>query len=984
MVFRIGQRARILVFLACLGVASPSVSGQVGRQTTVSVEGNELRTRAAYCVSNCRQPDGTVGVAFGLPDIVWTYDDDVHPAPIPESLGLSETVNSAWVGQDLNEHALQRFIIDGNGVPTQTIPGVTPSELVVAAAQEADLVVYLEEMTSVVLRGYDSQSNIPLWTFSVPSPYTNINRDSLAVSRDGSVVAVAVRDDGPPEATRVYFLSGVTGALIDSIDYADRVASVDLTDDGSSCLVMNQGNARLVDTSNGTDSMVGNTLGSTSPARISGDGDVVVMGGFLELRVLVHNGVVYETAVHHMDNSMAFQAVGVSRDGSTAVVMGVDFTAGYLETVTLVFDISSESLIDQHTTTGTGGLQDVPSDVAISDDGEVIAVASWGVEGNEHPEVMVFDRDVNLIGSLDTVGSALALDMTGDGAYLVAGSKAIHANISGSGGSTTMYQVYERCTPGVRYVDIDAAPGGDGSSWASAFNDLQDALDASCAGVDIYVAEGTYRPSQAIEESDARSVTFVLIDGVALYGGFAGGETSLDERDPVAHETILSGDIAGNDVAAGDRFADNAYHVVWANGVSGSAILSGFTVTGGLADGPSGPQQRGGGAHIEDASPTITHCRFLGNRAMQRGGGVYNRNGHPLISDCEFRFNEAGILGGGGLYNDIQGADIRRCGFYSNTTTSSGGAVHNFGSFVIAMSDCEFVDNRASAGGAIANNAGPNLTLVNGFFAGNVANAGGLGPAFGGAMMNLGGTTHLFNCAFVGNRAEAGSTLTAGGAMLNYSNTGTFYNCTWFGNDATESGGGMLNVDASDIQLHSCLLWGNTDTMGSNNGETAQIFLEESKDPNVLSVAYSSIQGWTGTIVGLFNDANDPMFVDPDGADNMLGTADDNLRLLPSSPAINTGQPLVPPMAEFGDLAGRPRVLCEPVDRGAYESGLADFDCDGDVDLFDLADMQICFSGGEALMPPACHQFDADNDGQVDLGDWQALMSEMTGALVQP
>src|SRR5690606_7714723 len=110
----------------------------------------------------------------------------------------------------------------------------------------------------------------------------------------------------------------------------------------------------------------------------------------------------------------------------------------------------------------------------------------------------------------------------------------------------------------VIHVDADAAPGGDGASWATAFHDLQDALAIAQAGDEVWIAEGLYKPT----EGSDRTATFTLMSGVALYGGFDGTETQREERDWEANVTVLSGDVG----VPGDS-TDNAYHVVTASGV---------------------------------------------------------------------------------------------------------------------------------------------------------------------------------------------------------------------------------------------------------------------------------------------------------------------------------------------------------------------------------------------------------------------------------
>lgn len=235
--YRNSSAIHLLIVLMGL-LTTTSAQAQVGRRTIATIKSDNIRHVVDYGTVQFQEGKGQalLNVASAVPGIVWTFDDIIHPAPVPDSVSLSTIVNSAWVGQDLNLQRLQRFLIDGNGIPLQEIPGVFSSEVVVEAAKDADLAVWLVETSSVVVEAYNSLSNVPLWTFSVPAPFTNINNQSISVSRDGSVVCVAVRDNGPPEITRVYLLNGATGAELKHLDYANRIVSVDLVDDGSACL----------------------------------------------------------------------------------------------------------------------------------------------------------------------------------------------------------------------------------------------------------------------------------------------------------------------------------------------------------------------------------------------------------------------------------------------------------------------------------------------------------------------------------------------------------------------------------------------------------------------------------------------------------------------------------------------------------------------------------------------------------------------------
>ncbi len=156
----------------------------------------------------------------------------------------------------------------------------------------------------------------------------------------------------------------------------------------------------------------------------------------------------------------------------------------------------------------------------------------------------------------------------------------------------------------ILYVNASAAIAGDGMRWETAFTDLQHALDAAVSGDEIWVAAGTYKPTN----SSDRTVSFILKSGVKIYGGFAGGEKALRERSSDPSLTILSGDIGTIGVDT-----DNSYHVVYADGVTG-AVLDGFTVTLGRGEGTSYSDRNGAGMYNYESSLTIANCIFRDNQ----------------------------------------------------------------------------------------------------------------------------------------------------------------------------------------------------------------------------------------------------------------------------------------------------------------------------------------------------------------------------------
>ncbi|MEA3376525.1 MAG: right-handed parallel beta-helix repeat-containing protein [Chloroflexota bacterium] len=264
-----------------------------------------------------------------------------------------------------------------------------------------------------------------------------------------------------------------------------------------------------------------------------------------------------------------------------------------------------------------------------------------------------------------------------------------------------------RANPGFIYVDADAGPGGDGSSWGDAYTDLQEGLKVARPGDEIWVAEGVYYPA---DSPDDRAAAFEIRAGVALVGGFAGTEKERDERDWAAHVTVLSGDLDRNDITDANGVVtrtlnivgNNAYHVVTADGVPETAVLDGFTITAGYADGSSDLQDRGGGMLGVDSSPTVRHVTFSGNKAMTGdGGGMVNVGSHPTLTNVVFSGNRA-TWGGGGMANSGTSSPTLTNVTFSGNRAVEGGAIHNADSSP-ALVNAILWGNEASTGAQIHN-----------------------------------------------------------------------------------------------------------------------------------------------------------------------------------------------------------------------------------------------------------------------------------------
>ena len=391
------------------------------------------------------------------------------------------------------------------------------------------------------------------------------------------------------------------------------------------------------------------------------------------------------------------------------------------------------------------------------------------------------------------------------------------------------------------YVNGLAGGANTGDSWIDAYTDIQTALGSAVIGDEIWVAAGTYKPTAGTD----RAISFMMRDGVSMYGGFAGDEASLEQRDWTANKTTLSGDIGVQ-----EDNTDNTYNVVVG---ANDTTFDGFTVTAGNANvGLWVNTSQGGGMYNYQCSPTVANCIFIANSAKQFGGGIANSYFSGTVTNCTF---------------------------ISNTASAGGGMDNRLGWGEPIVSGCRFISNSAESGGGLYNRA-CSPVVANCIFRGNMAdNAGG-------AIGSYNSIQVFMNCMISGNSAQYG-----GGMHLGVQEV-SIINCSLSGNTASNKGGGIYHNSSTSI-LTNCILWGNSGINGS------QIYNYDSS----ISVSYSDIQGgWEG-------DGNidaDPSFVrDPDDGGDGWGVGDNDdygdLRLQAGSSCIDAGDNTAVP-ADTADL----------------------------------------------------------------------------------
>ena len=576
----------------------------------------------------------------------------------------------------------------------------------------------------------------------------------------------------------------------------------------------------------------------------------------------------------------------------------------------------------------------------------------------------------------------------------------------------------------VRYVDDDAPPGGDGLSWVTAYDVLeegtQDFLAPGSTVTEVWVAAGTYVPTWQVDQFDLRSVTIFLYNGLSILGGFAGTETMADQRDPAVNISIISGDIG----VPGDP-TDNCWHVLRAaSGLNNTAILDGFTIAQGQADG----NENRGAALLNDGDAQFLNCVFDSNFSSNRGGAVHN-NGSPLFTDCTFSNNTAGSEGGGAVYSRSSTPTFIRCTFINNSTDGSGGGVNSTQRLVfsdctfdtniagsgggavstsdfIAIRGCEFRNNTAPIGGAVAvfdqdlliadsrfianiatvdggalwyNDDNSSVQMANTVFIGNTA------TNFGGAVYAITSSGEYTNCLFSGNSA------TSGGAFRSASLPPVaFRNCTFANNSASSIAGGLWLANDLQANVINSVFWNNS--AAGLFDQTAQI-----GGFSPLSIDYSCLMGWTGSFGGTGNIGLDPLFVDELGVDLTPGTEDDDLRTLGGSPCIDAADnggvgadffdhdddlntiEAIPEDAFHGNrfyddpaTTDSGAGIAPIVDMGAYEFQPpcpSDTNTDGLINVTDL--LTTLASWGPC---PGLCDADSNDDGSVNVTDLLALL----------
>ncbi len=492
--------------------------------------------------------------------------------------------------------------------------------------------------------------------------------------------------------------------------------------------------------------------------------------------------------------------------------------------------------------------------------------------------------------------------MKGKGLALV-----VRLVLSGALLGTVAFGVVGRASAAtIIYVKYNATGANNGTSWANAYKNLQKALAHAPVGSgdQIWVAKGTYAPTAGTD----RTISFVLKNGVAIYGGFAGSETLLSQRKPSLNVTTLSGQI-GSPL--------RSLHVVRSSGNNGTAVLDGFTIIRGLANGTT-TDWGGGGIYNYASSPTLNNLVIESNAAGNGGGMLNYNNSHPKLTHIMFAANTS-TYGGGGMYNDVSSPTLLNVTFQSNSDSNDeGGGMDNYQSNPV-LTNVAFLANSAPTGGGL-DNYQSNPTLTNVTFTSNSASfaGGGIFNSFsspvltkvsfkansaaydgggiysfqgsspklntvafiansagrdGGGMYNAAGSAALTNVTFTANSAAQG-----GGAIYNMNSAVSLLKGTFTSNSAASDGGGILNVGSSPVLMNvtfsknSSGYGGGIENLNGSNpqivGATLNanaasvsgggIYNDGNSNPLVANVTFYANTASAGTGGGIYNYSSSP------------------------------------------------------------------------------------------------------------------------------
>lgn len=377
--------------------------------------------------------------ARGAGNVIW--QTNVTDAIYTSTAVVGSTGRLA-AGTYLNDpRKLEVTPLDGAGVPDWEFAG---TELRIEAAQHADVIAGIDRVGSgMTVYKWHTGSAVPDWSFPITSS-DPASYETVAVSDDGSTIAILVTVQGSPIKARLYYFDSGSGTPLGSYDAPDGTfaRNVDISANGQYIAFIALADVYVLNRDTGGIRWSGN-MGATSDAlALSGDGNTLAYG-WTTFTVRQWDGSIYAPAWTTSNALYRVLACDISGDSGTLAVGW--YRTDYLQNRIQLFDLpSSVPAWTYLYAVGSGGQQDEPAHLALTTDGGYLAVGSWGDQANTNPEIEVFSHaDPDPILLVDTPGSIFDIDIRDgeDGVRVAACGKHIHANTSGRGGDLYSIQV---------------------------------------------------------------------------------------------------------------------------------------------------------------------------------------------------------------------------------------------------------------------------------------------------------------------------------------------------------------------------------------------------------------------------------------------------------------------------------------------------------------------------------------------------------------
>lgn len=431
----LAPRLTLLLPVVALASLSAQNSDQTSRTTAeVTPAGVFFKTTQQPAAA---QPQGTNPSPRGLR---WTYPQTTTFS-IVESASVGNRGTFGWLGCNLNAQRLSLASTTDDNVspplPIYEVPRPGTAWNVKAADKGTACAVAALAGGGGSLEYYRSNSATPTWTVSYATGF------EIAISETGRYVAAGFTPASAPNTAQVdvYDANSATPTTpIRSLTATSHgFRQLDISGDGSTVLLATNTVDHIFDVATGAE-LFNTTTVSHDAHAINRDGSAFGRAGFNPIRAWVRTGTAYQLVLDYNDTSLGFAvhtAADISADGSTFVCAGYDATANArMRVFCWRLTPTGSTQLWSFASDGTGQYQATPQAVSISDNGKYIAVGTWGTQFNDHDEVLIFDRDVGgtPIATLNTPGSVFDLDLSGDGQFLVVGTKSVHANVFGNGG----------------------------------------------------------------------------------------------------------------------------------------------------------------------------------------------------------------------------------------------------------------------------------------------------------------------------------------------------------------------------------------------------------------------------------------------------------------------------------------------------------------------------------------------------------------------